>query len=154
MYQRLVCSLLLFTVLLTQWASAAHCRGCGKTGENHRSPHIHLTGFFSPCAIHDDEDDGHQDDGHQEGGVPTRHQENPSDSHDDDCVVYLSMSSYDGWFMGRVASETEHVINSQQPDLGGALLSHVQSSVHSLSPLACLRFSSCPTYLRTLTLLI
>jgi hypothetical protein len=175
MYRRVVSLLLLPTVLLTQWASAAHCHGCSQVPGHACNPHIHLTGFpFSGsvpqvegqesknhhrCSHHhddqqsDDQDGSDQNGGNHENGAPVPHDEDSTD-HTGGSVVYLPTAIMHGWLTGRCLTCIDDVIWTPGFALCDALFILVPPLACSHDPPPLSASSDCPIFLRILTLLI
>lgn len=176
MFKRVVSLLLLPTVLLTQWASAAQCHGCRHLPGHDRTPHVHLTGFSfteatpqasgkkAPaargCCCHnqgdqdtDDQDGGKKNQGNDQSGKPGPQEDSTGHQHGGG-VVYLPTSLIHGWLTGRSLTGPDDVVKAPALALLDGLLIHVQPLVCAHHPPAFLGVSDSPAYLRTLPLLI
>ena len=159
MYRRVVCLLLLPTVLLTQWASVGKCHGNCDSGGDAPIPHIHLCGLpFTTssqpaadrphtCTCHSHHDE------HDDGEEFALTQE--SSDRDESDVLYLPTSLIYGWFSGRSSTGgIDDLTCVPSLHLTSFVLLPVGLPACRFHPLLFPSVSACPTYLRILTLLI
>lgn len=156
MFKRSVSLMLLSTVLLMQWASAAQCR-CHHTAHTDK-PHIHLTGFSfaapvsqeprSGCCCHRHGSDA-GDDGEDGANVPLH----DGDDHDAG-VVYLPTDLLHGWLTVRYSLTPDDVIVLPLLMPVAAVSVEAMQAVGTHHPPPDDVGQSCPTFLWNLTLLI
>lgn len=167
--KRVVCLLLIPTVLLAQWAGFGHCHTTGQADDHACKPHFHLpifrltTSASEPVSQHHHHDGHHHGSGHhhhhhgddeQPNPKPTCPDERPTDPHDENAV-YLPAGSGFGLPNDRIG-------NNDNDDGAWTKLFALPPSLQAISePRSCrahpppvVILSACPTYLRICTLLI
>lgn len=162
MYSRVVCLLLLPTVLLTQWASFFRCHGeCWAAGHDSR-PHVHLNALIpgqpaKGCGCRHRQShsipQGQAGFSGQPVGENTVASLPPSSSHDE-VVLYVSLDLCLG-FRSHVGSDfrvgADLLFISHDTPIGVYDRGHAVSCRTHLPPIP---FPSCPIYLSTLSLLV
>lgn len=158
MFRRVVCLVLLPTVLLTQWASAGRCHGGCQTGHD-RTPHVHLRGQpFTETKLHTAHSH-HACNGHSHDDDPEDVQEftirQGSTEPGGEDVLYLPTALISGWLTGRSSTgAADDVVCTPPLYVSSFVLVCAPSPAALVPPDPLLPVWGYPTYLRVLTLLI
>lgn len=160
MFNRVISRVLLTTVLLVQWATAAQCH-CRHIPGHQTNSHVHLADFpfTGQTVVHESRghgwahNDGDDDETDEQDSPAVPHDE--SQHHDADGILIFPTPLAYGWFTGRSSSVHEDAVCSPvMATCENHLMEEAPSLVRANLPAPFLTVPDRPTFLRQKTLLI